>query len=255
MQRLGVRPGIVLLTLLVCLPLGGRSRAEGPHLYRTVMLRAAPGALAEVIQMLGQRMPVWRQTAAAGPFWMRHSQGDQWDLLLLFPMGRGFDEYFGAESAARRQQAAAASGESDAQFRARLLPKIAWREELFVWGPAPEQVAARFADAGLFHVEVFLALAGKRDELVQQRQMENRYLEGVGRRPNLIFTRAGGAAWDCYTIGAYRDLKQFAESADVPVEAEEEAAIAAGFENASSIGTYLRELIARHHDTLAVAIR
>ena len=38
-------------------------------------------------------------------------------------------------------------------------------------------------------------------------------------------------------------------------EVEKQAAVEAGFTSASTIGTYLRELIARHQDTLAVAVR
>ena len=225
------------------------------HLYRTLMLRAAPGELAAVIEMIKARMPAWETANEVGPFWMRHSQGDQWDLLLLFHMGRGFDEYFSDASRTRRQRAWRAAGSSDAEFEQELLPRISWREELFVFGPPPEVVADRFDGAGFFHVEIFLAVAGKRGELLRQREMENVYLEGIGRDPNLIFSRAAGAAWDSYTIGFYRDLKHYAESADISDEAEERAAVAAGFESASTIGTYLRELISQHHDTLAGAIR
>ena len=61
-------------------------------------------------------------------------------------------------------------------------------------------------------------------------------------------------AWDIFTIGCYRDLKHFAESADISEEKEEAAARHAGFEAANRIGTYLRTLIYQHHDTLAVAV-
>lgn len=225
--------------LLMVMPLtASAAENEVGFLYRTVMLRAAPGELAEVIKTFKSQIPDLQQKYAPGPFWMRHSQGDQWDLLLLYPLGKSFADYHG-----------------ETELEETLRPKIAWREELLVWGPPPEVVAARFEEAGYFHVEIFLALAGKRRELLEQRQMENVYLTTIGRPENLIFSRAGGAAWDCYTIGFYRDIKHFAESADVPSELEEKAAVKAGFESASTIGTYLRELIAAHHDTLAVSIR
>ena len=236
--------------------LAGRSLlGQEQHLYRTLMLRAAPGELATVIDMIQARMPAWRDGSAVGPFWMRHSQGDQWDLLVLYHLGRGFDEYYGEGARERRHEADRVAGETEVEFILRLLPHLSWREELYVWGPPPELVAERFDGAGYFHVEIFLALAGKRNELLRQREMENRYLEGINRAPNLIFSRAGGAPWDCYTIGFYRDLKHFAESADIPDALQEQAAVAAGFESASTIGTYLRELIVQHHDTLAVTIR
>ena len=225
------------------------------HLYRTLMIRAAPGSLQKVIDLYKERLPVYAASSSGGPFWMRHSQGDQWDLLVLFHLGESYREYYGNEACQRRIDAVRDSRVIEAAFQADLAPHVAWREELDVWGPAPDVVGARFEGMGLFHVEIFLAVAGKRHELLAQRQMENVYLEGIGRQQNLIFTRAGGAAWDAYTIGFYRDIKHYAESADIPLELQERSAVAAGFEGVSTIGTYLRELISSHHDTLAVAIR
>jgi len=257
---LNLRRAVSVLLLVVCgaitVPSDALPQAGGDQqLYRTLFLRAAPGELATVLEMLQERWPAWEAASEVGPFRMRHSQGDQWDLMLVFHVGDGFADYFDAAVVERSAQAWDAAGETDEEFEARLLPHVAWREELWVWGPSAEEVAARFADAGYFHVEVFLAIAGKREELLNQRAMENVYLDGIGRARNLIFERAGGAAWDSYTIGFYRDIKHFAESADIADEVEERAAVAAGFESSSTIGTYLRSLIAQHHDTLATAIR
>ena len=77
----------------------------------------------------------------------------------------------------------------------------------------------------------------------------------IGRDENLIFTKVMGSEVDLFTIGFYRDIKHFAESADITVEDEEKAAKKAGFDGANYIGSYLRELILEHHDTLAGAIR
>lgn len=226
------------LAAVVTAPLGNAQESPS-QLYRTVMLRAAPGELTAVIDAIKEQMPRWQAQYPAGPWWMRHSQGDQWDLLLLFPMDVSVGDRWGADTA----------------FEAALLPRIAWREELFVHGPPLEHLAARFDGAGYFHIEIFVALAGKRDELLDERRMENAYLEGTGRAANEIFTRVAGAAWDSYTLGFYRDLKHYAESADVTLEEQERAAVAAGFASAAAIGPTLRTLIASHHDTLAVAVR
>ncbi len=64
-----------------------------------------------------------------------------------------------------------------------------------------------------------------------------------------------GAAWDVFTVGCFRSLKHYAASADVPPETSAAAAKSAGFDSAAAIGPYLRQFIADHHDTLAVAIR
>ncbi len=255
MQSLRLLARSTIPVLLLLAPGAAAPQEPDRYLYRTEMIRAAPGELAAVIEAIQGRMPVWQEMYPEGPFWMRHSQGDHWDLLLLFPMGEDFGDYFGSAALQRQTAAASASGTSEAEFRQSLLPRIAWQEELYVWGPPSGVVAERFTGSGYFHVEVFLALPGKRHELIEQRRMENRYLTGIDRPTNLIFSRAGGAAWDCYTLGFYRDLKHFAGSADVPAELEEQAAKAAGFSSSSTIGTYLRELIGRHQDTLAVAVR
>ena len=84
--------------------------------------------------------------------------------------------------------------------------------------------------------------------------MENHYLRELGRPENLIFTREAGGPWDSFTLGFYRDLKHYAESADIPAADEDRAAKTAGFEGADRIGSYLRRLILYHRDTLCVAI-
>lgn len=67
--------------------------------------------------------------------------------------------------------------------------------------------------------------------------------------------RDQGAAWDIFTIGVFRDLKHYAESADVPSQDQQAAARAAGFDSPAQIGPYLRRFIREHHDTLAVGIK
>ena len=224
-------------------------QADTTHLYRTLLVRAGPGSLLELIDMYNDRSSFYEASGEGPPFIMRHSQGDHWDLLLIFPIG-GFEEYYGPESTARRAEAAAQSGMSEAEFQHELGKHIAWREELYVLGPSWDLVNAKLNSGAYYHVEMFVAFPGKRDELFRQREMENEYLAYIDRPENLIFTRAGGAAWDSYTLGVYRDLKHYAESGDIPEELQQEAALAAGFEGADRIGTYMRTLIQRHNDTL-----
>ncbi len=121
--------------------------------------------------------------------------------------------------------------------------------------PALEEMQQAFAGASFYHVEMFQSLPGMHEKLYEQREMENAYYDVLDRPGNLIFVRDQGAAWDVITIGFYRDLKHFAESADIPLEDEERAAKAAGFESVYAISPYLRSLILQHHDTLAVAVR
>ena len=110
---------------------------EGNYLYKTLMVRAAPGDLLPLIDMLQERLPVYAEFSDAGPFWMRHTQGDQWDLLLLFPMD-SFEEYYSTSAIAARKQAYEKSGTSEEEFQAAAARLISWQEELLVWGPAAE---------------------------------------------------------------------------------------------------------------------
>jgi hypothetical protein len=132
---------------------------------------------------------------------------------------------------------------------------IAWQEDLFAYGPPLADLRKSFANGGFFHVEMFVSLPGKFADLYKEREMENVYAKALKEPENFIFVRDQGAAWDIFTVGVFRDLKHYAESADVPAKDQEAAAKAAGFEAPSQIGPYLRRFIREHHDTLAVAVK
>ncbi len=216
------------------------------YLYKVSFLQAAPGRLLELIDLQKDR-----NTRAnfrnGGAFMMRHSQGDRWDLMLVAPAAN-YGYYYSPDSIRQR---AALYAQDDQKFR----DDIAWQEDLFVYGPPVEEVSKDWKDAGFFHVEIFQSLPGKQSDLVKEREMERAYLHQLGQPTNLVFTRDQGAAWDCFTIGFYRDLQHYAESAKTNPDDGEKAAKAAGFQSAKDIGPYLRTLIALHHDTLAVAVK
>lgn len=238
---------IAIAALLTCFALPGFTQAPQPYLYRTTLIQAAPGQLLWLIDQLKARTAA-EQGIGEPPTWMiRHSQGDHWDLLLLTPIGT-FADYYGEKRIEKREKAFPNSP-------GRLRDAIAWQEDVFVWGPPMEEVRSVMTSGNFYHVEMFVALPRFRNELRRERQMENLYQKALNRPENLIFMRDMGAAWDCYTIGVYRDLKHYAESADIPAEKQEEAARAAGFQSASHIGPYLRTLIRSHHDTLGSAVK
>jgi hypothetical protein len=229
---------------------GAESKAQGTgYLYKATLLQAAPGKLLELIEFLKSKAELDQKAGDPAAIWMRHSQGDHWDLLLLIPM-ESYSQYYSPNRMARR---------NDADRAARSLttasPLIAWQEDVFVYGPPLEELKTAFAQGAFYHVEMMQALPGRLADLRKEREMENAYSKKLDRPRNFIFLRDQGAGWDIFTIGVYRDLKHYAESADIPVKQQEEAARAAGFDSASAIGPYLRTLIRSHHDTLATAIK
>ncbi len=236
------------LILLACCSLLPAAAADNSYLYKVTLVQAAPGKLLDLIDLYKQQTAALKDIDEA-PLWMRHSQGDHWDLMILFPVG-SYADYYQPQRAAKRHQAEQAANLAD-KFK----EEIAWQEDLFAYGPPLSDLRKAFAGGAFFHVEMFVALPGKFGDLYKEREMENAYARWLKEPENFIFVRDQGAAWDIFTIGVYRDLKHYAESADVPVKDQEAAAKAAGFEAPSQIGPYLRRFIREHHDTLAVAVK
>jgi hypothetical protein len=228
--------------------------SEQTYLYKATFIRAAPGKLLDLIALYKTRMMVYDSSANERPFWWRHTQGDQWDLMLLFPM-ESFAEYYSKQGVSRRLKAAEVSPVSQDEFAKQLSACSAWKEDLFVMGPPLEKVKKAFENTAYYHIEIFISLPGRQAELFKERQMENAYQVETGRPENLIFTRDQGAAWDLFTLGCYRDLKHWADSGDFSKEQRDAAARKAGFSDADSIGPYMRTLIDMHRDTMGVAIK
>jgi hypothetical protein len=225
---------LLALLLLLAVPAPADATSErGDVLYRMTLLRAAPGALLELVDSVkagpgaGARRP---------RLVLRHSQGDQWDVMVLQAIG-GYAEHL-----------------SSAAPSPAPLALVAWQEDTFVRGPDLSSLEG-FLAGGLYHVEMFHALADKRAELVREREMENAYLRGLGCPANAIFVRELGGSWDAFTIGAYRGWKHFAERDDIPPDKSAAAARAAGFAGDDRISPTLRSLIQSHHDTLATPVR
>ncbi len=198
------------------------------ELYRITLLRAAPGNLAPLIE----KVKVYKKQQKGNLSIMRHSQGDQWDLMLLEPAGKN---------------PAVMQNFSDlADFQHSFLAKseTSW-----------PQLKTRSDTSGLFHIEMFHAVHGQSKALLKQRQMENQYLTSTERQANSIFETTFGSDVDSFTIGYYKDLSAFAQMPDLPKATFEKAATDAGFKNRDDIGLYLRTLILSHNDTLATAVK
>jgi hypothetical protein len=239
------------ITLLLCTILGIfcplACAGENAYLYKVSLVQAAPGKLPELIELYKARFAELKAAGDELPLWMRHSQGDHWDLMILFPVA-SYSHYYQPDRIGRRSKI------EDAEDT-RMREHIAWQEDLFAYGPPVAELRKAFNDGGFFHVEMFISLPGKFADLYKEREMENAYAKALKEPKNFIFTRDQGAAWDLFTIGVFRDLKHYAESADVPAKDQQAAAKLAGFESPAQIGPYLRQFIREHHDTLAVAVK
>lgn len=202
------------------------------NMYKVIVTRAAPGDLESLIEVVKSDLKSFNSKSNTDAYLLRHSQGDQWDLMIVAPVldySQVFDKPYGSDE----------------------LKIVARQEEAFIMGPTHEVFDSYFSDNNFFHIEMFISLPGFQNELKKEREMENTYLEETSRKPNLIFTKLTGFEFDILTIGAYKSIIEYAEGGNQPDKVQEKAAIKSGFKSAADIGFYLRSLISEHHDTLA----
>ncbi len=225
------------------------STANTPDtLYRIQTYRAAPGHLQEFIDINRTliKQGFYTGWSERAPFIGRHSQGDHWDIMLIHPM-ISYSQYFAEDKLTQRR----AAHQKNATLLQRLEDITAFKEDLFSYGPSLERLEAQFKDNSFLHIEIFHALAGKKQELLHQRIIENAYLRGVGRTANEIFVMDGGGDADIMTIGFYPSLQAFAEPQTMNEQQRDVVAKRVGFKGLDDISYYLRSLISAHHDTLA----
>lgn len=241
---------ILAITTIFLLPANAQE-LQGDYLYKVSTVRAASGSLSNLLDwiVLLESSDYFDDAGEKTPFIMRHSQGDQWDLMIITPM-QSWQAYYSQATALKRKNANAihasllASGHS----------MIAFQEDHFALGPPLSAVQSSYDNNSFFHIEMFEANPGKATELFEQRRMENAYLAATGQTSNLIFRRAAGSDVDVFTIGFHKSLEAFAAPAAVDDDAKDAAATAAGFKGRADISFYLRSLISGHHDTLAVKV-
>src|SRR5438445_4101542 len=129
---------IVLLLVCVACTAGARA-ADSQYLYKVTLVQAAPGKLLDLIDLYKARTAAYHAAGDEAPLWMRHSQGDHWDLMLLFPLG-SYADFYQPERMAKRQQAGQANKLED-----RIKENIAWQEDVFVYGPPLADLRKAFA--------------------------------------------------------------------------------------------------------------
>lgn len=222
---------------------------EGSTLYRVLTLRAAPGEFDAWLDAMPKIRAAYSARGDRPPFVLRHSQGDHWDFMLIEHWG-DFAGYVSGERMRRRSEA----DESMSLLRNWLDDAPAFREDLFALGPDVDLLEKLFDENDLYHVEMFHVLPRKKADLLAQRRMENDYLRRTGQTANTIWSGVGGSDVDVFTIGFHADLQAFAAGSTMNPARKDRAARDAGFDSVDAISGFLRGLLARHQDTLAVSV-
>lgn len=232
--------------LLIVLFTSFLAAQTGNYAYKMILYQAAPGQLTDLITAIKKDINNHTSYGLEEPVLMRHSQGAHWDLMLVIPI-ESMQSYF-SESAMQKRKSA---NSFDPVYGSDFLNMVSHYEEIYANGPDAKGFNKLAAELPYYHIEMFVAVAGKQKELLKERQMENDYYRNVDFGTNYIFKKITGSKWQNITIGFYKDIKDFAKSVDIPFDVDDEAAKKAGFKGVAYIGTYLRELLLTHQDTLA----
>lgn len=246
-----MNPRHILVFLSLCFAfafsLAQADEMEGDYLYKVTTVRAEPGQFSELLDWIAdvKASPFFKEAGTPPPLIMRHSQGDHWDLLKITPM-ESWIAYHSKSASQKRAKAARAHAET---LKAGY-DLVAFEEDVFAYGPPWDVVKAAYDNNSFYHIEMFKAVAGKREALIEQRRMENTYLELTAQKKNMIFVRAAGSDVDVFTIGFHPDFETFVTQGEGTDAEREAAAKTAGFKDRADLSFYLRSLISGHQDTL-----
>ena len=239
---------LIIIPLIILSSIANAQKLDGDYLYKVTTIRAGTGQFADLIDWVKAfKNSGYHEKAETGqPLVMRHSQGDQWDLLFITPMG-SWQHYYSESVSTKRAKASAAYSDLLWQFD----EMVAFEEDHFSYGPPYSVLSEAYLNNDFYHIEMFDAAPGKADALLEERHMENVYLAATGQVSNFIFRRAAGSNVDVFTIGFHQDIEAFSASSGATADDKEKAAKAAGFKDRADLSFYLRALLSAHHDTLA----
>jgi hypothetical protein len=204
------------------------------ELYRVHFFKAAPGRLPDLIEAY-RNYPA-PDAATPRPMVFRHLEGDDWDLMVIYPLG------------AQASMTANPAPLSDAtkSFRDRVMsgPPLAEVQKALT---APREYSENAAPStAVYEVEQFVALPGRHDFLGS---FLERDAAASGAAGTVRLEHVMGDAWDYLLILRYNSWQELgaAESGS----AADALARAQGFASAEAVGLELRQHISAHHDTIA----
>ena len=134
----------------------------------------------ELIEVLKKDMDSLMSQGAERPYLVRHSQGDHWDLLVIYPLGQKKLLSISPERARL---------ENETQVKIR--PLLAWHEDLYVTGPSPDILAQFLGGQGLVHFEMMQALPGMGVRMVLSGHIHVSHIAPFRDDPGILFVQNG----------------------------------------------------------------
>jgi hypothetical protein len=233
------------------------------ELYHVHIVKAAPGKMNELIAAFRQA-PV-APGEPGPPVIFRHLQGDDWDLLVLTPLGK--EETLRPVDTPEVQKSVQQMRPLRTQHGDTFTAGPPWTEvraTLMGGGPAPtaasgsaatETAGTAGSSAGgasvpettIYTVTTYRSLPGHRDQLADTL----RRIVALYPDRRTLMQHVEGAPWEFVLISRYDSWSALGEEEAAPAERLR----AQGFANNEAIGQELRQHTAEHRDTIARMVR
>ncbi len=245
MKKTPVRNGITLvaaflLTTTIAIaqqpaqtpaPQPAAAPAPALELYHIHFVKAAPGKLLELIDTYKNGPAPAADEPQVTPIILRHRDGDEWDLVVITPLGK------------QTTISAAAPSQATMDYYSRVGPLSDWHNDTFVVGPSWAVVQKALVVAKgepVYVVTDYRSLPGHRPQL---RQVLDRNAQDTPGR-NVLFVHSEGASWNFLNVTRY---DSWAEVGAPPPQPP--AGVAP-----QDQGLAIRDHMLVHHDTIAVFV-
>ncbi len=228
--------------VVVCLALAAaaqqpQAQSGQREVYRVHFFKAAPGKLEDLVDAY-KNVPL--EPGQPRPALFRHIAGDDWDLLVIYPLGAKFSVEAPTAPPSAQQRA----------FRERVMADYVWHTDTYAYGPPLkdfQQALGLTAEApagrnAVYQASDYSALPGHRAQL--ESVLDRLLSMSPGRSVKLEHVH--GASWDWLLLYRYNNWAEHAAEAMDP-DADEKAK-RAGFASGAAIGTEFRLHAAGHHD-------
>lgn len=205
--------------------------APALELYHIHISKAAPGKLPQLIDAYKTGPAPEASEPQVTPIILRHRDGDEWDLIMITPLGK------------QTTLTATAPPQAVQDYYQRLGPLSDWHNDTFVLGPSWAVVQKALVVAKgepVYVVTDYRALPGHRPQL---REVLERNAQTTPGR-NVLFAHVEGAAWNFLDITRY---DSWAEMGAPPPQPP------AGTPPQEQ-GLAIRDHMAVHHDTIATFV-
>jgi hypothetical protein len=209
------------------------SQRPALELYHVHTVKAAPGKLLQLIDAYKNGPAPEANEPQYSPIILRHSQGGEWDLIVITPLGK------------QATISAGALPQPVQDFNQRIQPLTDWHADTFTVGPVWDVVQKALLPAKdaqpVYQISDYRSLTGHRTQL--REVLDRNARETPGR--SVLFVHVEGAPWNFLSVTRYDSWAALGAPPSpqtTPGTQPQDA------------GLSIREHMAVHHDTIVTYV-